>query len=181
MGESGTVRNTTVAENLADYGGGLLTDSSTTVVQNCTVVGNSASFSGGGMWLYSGTLTVQSTIAAQNGNGDVINYGFGTLNVDHSLVQDMAFPNGTNEANVYGQDPRLGPLSDNGGPTRTYPLTPGSPALDAGSNPANLGTDQRGEARVQNGVPDIGAVEGTSPFAVTNLDDTGPAACGKPS
>jgi len=61
----------------------------------------------------------------------------------------------------FGTDPMLGPLADNGGPTETRALLPGSSAADAGSNPANLFTDQRrtGLARVFNGQADIGAFE----------------------
>jgi hypothetical protein len=57
-------------------------------------------------------------------------------------------------------DAMLGPLQDNGGPTETHDLLPGSPAIDAGSPdcppPA---TDQRGVARPQGAACDIGAVE----------------------
>src|SRR5262249_34056431 len=45
-------------------------------------------------------------------------------------------------------DPLLDPLADNGGPTQTHALRPGSPAIDHGSNPLNLPTDQRGLFRV---------------------------------
>ena len=56
----------------------------------------------------------------------------------------------------------LGPLSDNGGPTLTHALLPGSPAIDAGLNDfAGSEFDQRGEPhlRIVKGVVDIGAVE----------------------
>ena len=51
-------------------------------------------------------------------------------------------------------DPLLGPLQNNGGPTQTMALLPGSPAIDAG-NPSGctdgqghlLKTDQRGMPR----------------------------------
>lgn len=57
--------------------------------------------------------------------------------------------------------PRLGPLTDNGGPTRTRKPLAGSPALERGSNPRGALYDQRGPGfpRVKNGFPDIGAVE----------------------
>ena len=32
---------------------------------------------------------------------------------------------------ILNSDPKLGPLADNGGPTLTYALLPGSPAIDA--------------------------------------------------
>jgi hypothetical protein len=51
-------------------------------------------------------------------------------------------------------DPKLGPLQNNGGPTQTQALLPGSPAIDAGNpsgctdNKGNLlKTDQRGAPR----------------------------------
>jgi len=56
-------------------------------------------------------------------------------------------------------------LQDNGGPTETHALLPGSPAIDAGDNTACPATDQRGWARPADGdgdgtaVCDIGAVE----------------------
>ena len=59
-------------------------------------------------------------------------------------------------------DPMLGPLADNGGPTRTMLPLPGSPAVDAGSDalvPSGVSTDQRGFSRVYHGTVDVGAVE----------------------
>src|SRR5262249_32509248 len=63
-----------------------------------------------------------------------------------------------------GQGPLLGPLQDNGGPTATMALLPGSPAIDAGDptlavdqHGQPLTTDQRGVAR--DAAPDIGAFE----------------------
>jgi hypothetical protein len=44
-------------------------------------------------------------------------------------------------------DALLGPLDDNGGPTQTHALLPGSPAIDAGDNAFCPVTDQRGAAR----------------------------------
>ena len=53
-------------------------------------------------------------------------------------------------------DPLLGPLADNGGPTLTHALQPGSPAINRG-DPAAPPQDQRGYGRL--GVPDVGAFE----------------------
>ena len=44
-------------------------------------------------------------------------------------------------------DPRLGPLANNGGPTFTQALLPGSPAIDAGVAVPGVTTDQRGDPR----------------------------------
>lgn len=61
-------------------------------------------------------------------------------------------------------DPKLGPLRDNGGPTPTRALLPGSPAIDKGSNVSGAATDQRGVSRSANGKPDIGAFESDDVF-----------------
>src|SRR5699024_7389733 len=66
-------------------------------------------------------------------------------------------------ADTISADPMLGPLQDNGGPTPTHALLPGSPAVDAGNNSRNNEFDQRGPgfARSFGAAPDIGAFERT--------------------
>ena len=56
-------------------------------------------------------------------------------------------------------DPQLGPFADNGGPTLTMALLPGSPAIDAGTVLGAPATDQRGVPRPQGAGVDIGAFE----------------------
>jgi len=78
--------------------------------------------------------------------------------------------------NLIDVDPMLAPLGHYGGPTPTRPPLPGSPAIDAGLNTGSLpATDQRGFARVVNGVVDIGAVEGVfnPAFSLLNLTKLG--------
>jgi hypothetical protein len=68
---------------------------------------------------------------------------------------------GTTAGNIYGVDPELGPLANNGGPTQTMALLAGSLAIDAG-DPNLTGlppTDQRRLTRVAHGRIDIGAFE----------------------
>jgi hypothetical protein len=62
-------------------------------------------------------------------------------------------------------DPKLAPLADNGGPTFTHALLPGSPAIDAGDPGSSFSVDQRGVARpiAAGGLPDIGAYEANLP------------------
>ena len=66
-------------------------------------------------------------------------------------------------------DPKLGPLQDNGGPTETSDLGPGSAAINAGpaSGPGCPATDQRGLPRPFGDACDIGAYEVTPPVATT--------------
>jgi hypothetical protein len=66
-------------------------------------------------------------------------------------------------ADVIAADPRLGPLQDNGGPTRTMAPLAGSPALDAGTTNGAPVSDQHGAAR--DAKPDLGAFESVSPLA----------------
>lgn len=56
-------------------------------------------------------------------------------------------------------DPRLLPLKNNGGPTKTHALGHHSPALNAGDNTDAPPTDQRGGPRIVDGIIDIGACE----------------------
>ena len=75
----------------------------------------------------------------------------------------------------------LGPLQNNGGPTLTEALLPGSPAIDAGSNSISgltvPTTDQRGALRGPAGLNagtavDIGAYEASSSYLVTSAADS---------
>ena len=76
---------------------------------------------------------------------------------DHNLIQNPGTCAATSDPNgdLYGQDPLIGPLADNGGPTLTHALLPGSPAINAGVE-SDVTLDQRGLPRSR---PDIGAYE----------------------
>jgi hypothetical protein len=76
----------------------------------------------------------------------------------HNICSDGSaqFTSPTSRNNV---DPRLAPLADNGGPTPTVALLPGSPAIDAGDDSVCPPTDQRGVSRPQGLACDIGAFE----------------------
>jgi uncharacterized repeat protein (TIGR01451 family) len=67
-------------------------------------------------------------------------------------------------------------LQDNGGPTYTVALQPGSVAIDAGDPTAAVSaTDQRGLARIVGNGIDIGAYEYNANIAITYLSVTGTA------
>src|ERR1019366_3119385 len=76
----------------------------------------------------------------------------------HNLSSDAscAF---TNIGSMNNTDPKLGPLANNGGPTLTMALLPGSPAIDAGDTSLAPATDQRGFPRPAGLAADIGAFE----------------------
>lgn len=68
-------------------------------------------------------------------------------------------------SDLVGVDPRLGPLTNNGGPTRTHALLTGSPAINAiaTGTPDLPTTDQRGFSRPFGSGFDIGSFESGHP------------------
>ena len=178
-----TVNNSTISSNHADgvnvgFGGGIFSFASTSKVANSTITGNSVSgsFESGGSGIVGvGQAEVGSSIIAKNAEDNDISGSF--ISQGHNLIGNgdggSGFTNGIN-GDIVGTtfntiDPRIGPLTDNGGSTMTHALLSGSPAIDAGdadfmSPPA---FDQRGEGfpRVIDGngdskaVIDIGAFE----------------------
>jgi hypothetical protein len=72
-------------------------------------------------------------------------------------------------------DPKLVPLADNGGPTLTMALLPGSPAIDAGNPSLAPATDQRGFPRPAGTAPDIGAFEYGSVMPTVAVSRSGPS------
>ena len=150
---------------------------------NATVASNSALTEGGGIinrQLGAGaqaTITAVNTMVVANvasqgancwANGGVVSLGHNLEDADScGFDQPDDLPN---------TDPAIDLLGDNGGPTPTYALPVGSPAVDAGDDVvcADLpvsGVDQRGIARPQGASCDIGAFEyRETPTAVTLID-----------
>src|SRR6185369_3457824 len=87
------------------------------------------------------------------------------ISLGHNLLLDgtnCAFPSAAGDrvgSSASPIDARLGRLQNNGGPTRSYALLPGSPAIDSGDPASCAGSDQRGVARPQGAACDIGAYE----------------------
>lgn len=125
-------------------------------------------------------ITALNSVIAKNSQGNGITVdtpddcysvgSTGTLGYDLFGTMANCSVSGPQAGNVVGQDPLLGPLQANGGPTQTHALLAGSPAIDAGApggctrNPATvvpLTTDQRGAPRPYpvGGLCDIGAFE----------------------
>ncbi|TWT95374.1 hypothetical protein Pla108_35220 [Botrimarina colliarenosi] len=135
---------------------------------------------GGGIYVrygYSGAnFTLMNSIVAGNAADgaapDLRPHSNNLLSANYSLIGDttsgftatqlQAITSGA--GNLQNIDPLLGPLADNGGPTQTHALLPGSPAFNAG-DPAIVVNgaeyDQRGAGyeRVAVGRIDIGAYE----------------------
>jgi hypothetical protein len=166
--EALTLTNVTISGNRASRGGGLwlsttpATAATTSVrLVNSTVVENDGARGGGlanvDQFDSFGTLTVRNSIVARNVRGGDC---AGRLTSEGgNLASDTTCPfTGRNDRQA--TDPRIGPLAQNGGRTRTHALLPGSPAIDAGVAPCPP-ADQRGVERSAgpSGACDSGAFE----------------------
>ncbi|MDQ3812091.1 MAG: hypothetical protein M3336_17560, partial [Chloroflexota bacterium] len=138
-----TMLNSTVSGNDAEEGGGVVNNGGTTTLNSTTITNNYAlHVLGGGVWnTGGGTLRVSNTIIARNNPG-----GDGPSNCDgtltsrgYNLFGSTCTVAGDRTGNKVAADPKLGPLQNNGGPTPTHALLPGSPAINAG-NPARPGS-----------------------------------------
>ena len=172
-----SIVNSTISGNSTGGDGGAITSTNDLTLLNSTVAGNSAQEEGG-LNLDLGTLTLRNTILANNqgSGGDCGSSPRGTINAEFSLIgSGLSCVSGTNVNNLTG-DPLLGPLQDNGGPTFTHAVLPGSPAINAGSDAlamnAGLTTDQRGLGRFDGAAVDIGAFESGHCFAGSYFDGT---------
>jgi CSLREA domain-containing protein len=124
------------AEGVGAAGGGVYTKTLSTT--HSTIADNAAESLGGGVYV-TGPVSMEGTIVAGNaapdGGPDFYRMGTGALTVNYSLLgdaSDSGVDETTGAGNLLGVDPLLGPLGDNGGPTWTHALLPGSPAIDAG-------------------------------------------------
>jgi fibronectin-binding autotransporter adhesin len=159
----------------ANFGGALYNEGSSGIAiaafSNSTLSENSAAANGGGGVFNqssTGTVIFHNTILKAGSSGANIANSGSISSSGYNLSSD----NGGGYFNATGDqintDPQLGPLQNNGGPTLTHALLPGSPAINAGDpnfhpgdfNPP-LDFDQRGPgfARIVNGRLDIGAFE----------------------
>lgn len=179
-------------------GAGLLADFSTVYLFNSTVASNVMALAspedGAGLYVAAGvTLECQNSIVAANdGTLDLfVGESSGYVSYGHNLIGTVNAPSdGPLTPGVGDQflvNPaalKLGPLQDNGGPTRTHALLCGSLALDAGDAAGAPPTDQRGFPRVVGGTIDVGAyeAEGTgSVLVISGCPDDLSLGCNPPA
>jgi hypothetical protein len=180
---------------------------SSLVVSNSTISGNSD----GGIYNDAGSNGSDISNSTMNNNGvEIRNYGGPLATVEntifevgpggHSIVSDgsstvqsfgynLSSDDGggylTGPSDQINTDPLLGPLQDNGGPTFTHALLPGSPAIDAGDPnfvpPPDY--DQRGPGydRLRNGRLDIGSFEVQAPPRPSPTPRVRPTARARPT
>jgi CSLREA domain-containing protein len=168
------------ANTATTYGGGIYSKTGTTITDS-TISGNTANSLGGGIYNDGGTVDAGNTILATNAAPDGPDCYGAITSSDYNLIQSAVgcTISGATTHDIYGQDPVLGPLQNNGGPTFTRALQAGSPAIDGGNCAA--GTDQRGSARPQGAACDIGAYESNAQsaptFIVNSAADTNDGSC----
>lgn len=154
--------NVIASTNYGDHSGGISASVPITIA-NSTIAFNFGNYAPGYGIVSEEALTLYSSIVAGNFSRD---YGPGDLAGSANAV--VTAPSSNNliisstlplPGDTIRDCPQLQPLADNGGPTRTHALRHMSPALDAGSNPQDLTTDQRGAHRVVGATVDVGSVE----------------------
>ena len=191
QGRAGTVQNCTIADNTTDEDGAgsgianVAFEAETPTILTltaCTVAGNTGTTNGA--FVIAGqnenlglTNRLLSTLVAANAGPNFSFVGTFTFqSLGHNLDSDgsSGFVDGVNGDQV-GKvespiDAKLSPLQDNGGPTPTIALLPGSPALGTGAcsdaNGDPLPVDQRGYPRPQVTGCDIGAFENQAPTLI---------------
>jgi hypothetical protein len=159
-GSSLVLVNSTVSGNVGGNGGGINSQVSLTI-RNSTITGNSSSQGGGILAL--GSVSLRNSIVAYNvdrsANPVNTNCYVGTspyIFLGLNITNDNSC--GTDPALLVTDWLLLGQLANNGGPTMTHALQPGTPAIDGGIQ-CTEATDQRYVARPQGSSCDVGAFE----------------------
>lgn len=161
------ITNTTISGNSAidtdsGYGGGgIYNIVDYLTLDHVTLTGNTAAEGSNlldnGFRVFLKDTVVANGVGSENCSGSVSDSEGHNLDSDGSCGLDQP-------TDLTNTDPLLVPLADNGGPTMTHALQPGSPAIDAGGEVCPP-TDQRGVGRMQDGdgngesFADIGAYE----------------------
>lgn len=159
------LENCTFSGNSAgNQGGAFSANGAQATLSHLTMTNNTAPNSAVVLW---GTQAAMvNTILVGNSNDTVLTGNGGTFSalsrnnlLGASSATGVTGGSNGNQLGVSAASLLLGSLGNNGGPTATVPLLPGSPAIDAGVTIAGLTTDQRGTTRPQANAPDIGAFE----------------------
>ena len=163
-----TMDNSTVSGNTStfDHGGGMFLTDGTVSVRNSTITDNESPIdkAGGLMVATYGApvnVTLQNSIVAGNrsygcqveGGPAAVLTSLGSNVLGDPSCQAKA-PGPSDQVVA---DAKLGVLADNGGPTRTHALLPGSPASDEANLATAPAVDQRGVPR--DATPDVGSFE----------------------
>jgi hypothetical protein len=179
-----TIINCTIAGNGAGnshFGGGInnggvLRMANSTVAFNTVQTGGN----GGGIYHNGSELDLLNTIVFNPNSAGPDKDVFGNITQAQGDLFGSLFAGAIQKdlgGNQLNKDPQLGPLQNNGGPTATMAMLPGSLAIGKGAGTSlilNLSvptTDQRGAPRPANSI-DIGAFQTQAPPAVTSAGST---------
>jgi hypothetical protein len=172
-----TISNSTFSGNVASLSGGAIFNLAALQLANSTLSDNSAPFLAGGIINF-GPLQIGNSIlnAGASGVNLYVNGGGTVTSLGYNISSDDAGGFLTGPGDQLFTNPMLGPLQDNGGPTFTQALLPGSPAIDAGDpnfTPPPF-FDQRGAGfnRVVNGRIDKGSFEVQGPTPTPTASST---------
>jgi len=165
-----TITNSTLSGNTSTgwHGGAIFQTDGDITITNSTIANNigpdwapSALFIGQFGGSFVPTLTLTNSIITGNHWYACERFASGTaanvVSGGHNLVQDNSCNPAASDLVI--ADAQIGPLANNGGPTLTHALSPGSPAIDAADDAVCPATDQRGVTRPQGAHCDIGAYE----------------------
>jgi hypothetical protein len=182
------ILNSTLSGNIAGQHGGGIETGFPLALANVTISGN-RSLEGAGL-AASQPVVVKNSIIAANPGGDCLSGPF--ISLGHNLGSDDTCA--LTGAGDITADPLLGPLADNGGPTKTRSLLGSSPAIDGGDPSgcsdfagAAIAVDQRGLPRPRDGdgdttpVCDIGAFELQEQVSATPSPSPSPSPGPSPS
>jgi len=158
-----TITNSTVTGNSAvgqhdghpwGHGGGIVGEVTLT---NSTLSNNYSNLSAGGI---EGSGAIGNTILNSNSGANITG---SMTSLGYNISSDDGGGNLTGPGDQINTDPMIGPLQNNGGPTLTHALLPGSPAVNAGdpnfTPPPFYDQRETPYVRVFNGRIDIGAFE----------------------
>ena len=188
-----SIVNSTLSGNLAVEGCAIFNADGPLALHDVTVANNCAAGSGqpalvsfaddeGEATVFLRNSVVTSPPGVVNCRSTISPWGPGIfVSEGYNVANDSSCPLAA-AGDLQNTDPLLGPLANNGGPTLTHLLLPGSPAIDTGSPVLCPATDQRGLARPVDGnldgvarcdrgavevaasapPPSTGAIEGTA-------------------
>ena len=169
--------NSTISGNtITGQGGGILLANSTATFRNSTITNNTANAIVGGIESFSSSFNMGNTIIAGNiapNFPDIGNFN-GTTSAGNNFIGDSPGdssatinPIAYQPTDIQNQNPMLGILQNNGGPTPTHAFLMPSLAVNTGDNAkavnpfdnSALTSDQRGFSPRMVGTVDIGAFE----------------------
>jgi predicted outer membrane repeat protein len=146
-----TLTDSTVSSNIsAVHGGGIFAEGSINIYSSTIAfneAGASSNGAGGGIYVGSGTTNIRNTVLAGNRLSDTATYndcsgvlGIYGNNKFWNSTGGTAAPASTGSSSYLEALSELGPLQNNGGPTRTHAIVAPRGTIDGGAPSAAAST-----------------------------------------